>query len=159
MRGLVTVLKKECIDNLRDRRTIISSFSLAILGPALFVGMMTFVLNTALGEALDPIRLATVGADNAPRLMAYLERENTEITRVEIDDPRQAVRDGEYDLILVIPDDYQQRYSNGQINALSLIHDSSGLGRSKSDLSRARAMIGAYGQVIGALRLELRLQF
>ena len=33
----LTVLKKECIDNFRDRRTIISSFSLAALGPLGFV--------------------------------------------------------------------------------------------------------------------------
>ncbi|MDP6374223.1 MAG: ABC transporter permease [Pseudomonadales bacterium] len=156
MKGLATVLKKECIDNLRDRRTIISSFSLAILGPALFVGMMAFVLNTALGEALDPVKITAVGSDNAPRLMAYLERKNTEITRAELADPRQSVRDGDHDLVLVIPDDYQARYRKGEINALALIHDSSGLGRSKRDMSRARALIAAYGQVIGALRLELR---
>ena len=51
MSGFLIVLRKECTDNIRDRRTIISSFSLALLGPALFVGLMAFVLNTALGSA------------------------------------------------------------------------------------------------------------
>ena len=32
------VLKKECMDNIRDKRTILSSFSLALLGPVFFVG-------------------------------------------------------------------------------------------------------------------------
>ncbi|MGK0223540.1 MAG: ABC-type Na+ efflux pump permease subunit, partial [Limisphaerales bacterium] len=49
------VLKKECLDNIRDRRTIISSFSLAILGPIFFVGIMVFVLERALGENDDGI--------------------------------------------------------------------------------------------------------
>ena len=58
MRGLRTVLIKECRDNLRDRRTILSSFSLSLLGPALFIGLMSFVLNTTIGESADPAELA-----------------------------------------------------------------------------------------------------
>ena len=54
MSGFKTVLLKECRDNFRDRRTILSSFSLAVLGPVLFIGLMSFVLNTALGESSEP---------------------------------------------------------------------------------------------------------
>jgi sodium transport system permease protein len=156
MSPLLTVLGKECIDNLRDRRTILSSFSLANLGPALFVGIMAFVLNTALGEAVDPIRLSAVGADHAPHLIEFLERQETEISREEISDPRAAVRNGSHDLVLVIPPDYAERYAAGKVNAVALIHDSSGLGRTRRDLARARSLINAYGQTIGLLRLELR---
>ena len=56
-------LVKECKDNLRDRRTILSSFSLSFLGPALFIGLMSFVLNTAIGESdvLDPCPFLIAG--------------------------------------------------------------------------------------------------
>ncbi len=77
MRGFMTVLRKECTDNMRDRRTIISSFSLALLGPALFVGLMAFVLNTALGTSTDAVALTVVGSENAPQLVSYLEQQNT----------------------------------------------------------------------------------
>ena len=51
---------------LRDRRTIISSFSLAILGPAFFVGMMTFVGVTQ----TDGVGLSKVAAGIWNRMKA-----------------------------------------------------------------------------------------
>lgn len=105
MTGFAIVLAKECRDNIRDRRTIISSLSLAVLGPALFVGLMAFVLDSAVGESSDPVEITVVGADHAPGLMAFLETQNTRIERVDLEDPRGAVAGGSRKLVLSIPDD------------------------------------------------------
>lgn len=156
MRGFMTVLRKECTDNIRDRRTIISSFSLALLGPALFVGLMAFVLNTALGSSTDSVALTVVGSDNAPQLVAFLEQQNTQINREELDDPKQAVIDGSHDLILVIPETYAARFSKGQINSLPLIYDSSSIGKARRNYNQVRDMIRRFAQGIGFLRLQLR---
>ena len=156
MRGFMTVLRKECTDNIRDRRTIISSFSLALLGPALFVGLMAFVLNTALGSSTDSVALTVVGSDNAPQLVAFLEQQNTEINREELDDPKQAVIDGSHDLILVIPETYAARFSKGQINSLPLIYDSSSIGKARRNYNQVRDIIRRFAQGIGFLRLQLR---
>ncbi len=156
MRGFMTVLRKECTDNIRDRRTIISSFSLALLGPALFVGLMAFVLNTALGTSTDAVALTVVGSENAPQLVSYLEQQNTEISREELEDPKQAVIDGIHDLILVIPETYAERFSNGEINSLPLIYDSSSLGKARRNYNQVRDMIRRFAQGIGFLRLQLR---
>ncbi|MCZ6853550.1 MAG: ABC transporter permease [Gammaproteobacteria bacterium] len=156
MRGFMTVLRKECTDNIRDRRTIISSFSLALLGPALFVGLMAFVLNTALGSSTDAVALTVVGSDNAPQLVAFLEQQNTEISHAELSDPKQAVIDGRHDLILVIPETYAARFSKGQINSLPLIYDSSSLGKARRNYNQVRDMIRRFAQGIGFLRLQLR---
>lgn len=156
MRGFMTVLRKECTDNIRDRRTIISSFSLALLGPALFVGLMAFVLNTALGTSTDAVVLTVVGSENAPQLVSYLEQQNTEISREELENPKQAVIDGSHDLILVIPETYARRFSNGEINSLPLIYDSSSLGKARRNYNQVRDMIRRFAQGIGFLRLQLR---
>ncbi len=156
MRGFMVVLRKECTDNIRDRRTIISSFSLALLGPALFVGLMAFVLNTALGSSTDSVALTVVGSDNAPQLVAFLEQQNTEINREELEDPKQAVIDGSHDLILVIPETYAARFSKGQINSLPLIYDSSSIGKARRNYNQVRDMIRRFAQGIGFLRLQLR---
>lgn len=156
MRGFMTVLRKECTDNIRDRRTIISSFSLALLGPALFVGLMAFVLNTALGTSTDAVALTVVGSENAPQLVSYLEQQNTEISREELENPKQAVIDGSHDLILVIPETYAERFSNGKINSLPLIYDSSSLGKARRNYNQVRDMIRRFAQGIGFLRLQLR---
>ena len=156
MKGMRTVLIKECRDNIRDRRTILSSFSLALLGPALFIGLMSFVLNAAVGESDDPIEVAVIGADNAPNLVAHLASQNTTLTHIEAADPRAEIISRRQNLILLISDDYQERFARGEINAVTLLHDSSKLGSSRRHFSAARSMISGYARRIGLLRLQLR---
>ncbi|MEQ8857675.1 MAG: ABC transporter permease [Pseudomonadales bacterium] len=156
MSGFGVVLVKECRDNLRDRRTLLASFSLALLGPVLFTGMMSFVLTSTLGESRDAFRLAVVGAEHAPQLVAYLGRQNLELAEVDLDDPRQAVRDGREDLLLVIDPDYPQRLADGHSASLSLIYDSSQMGTARRNFSRAEQLIGQYARKLAVLRLQLR---
>ncbi|MEM7097157.1 MAG: ABC transporter permease [Pseudomonadota bacterium] len=155
--SFTTVLKKECLDNLRDRRTLLSSFSLAILGPIFFVGIMVFVLERALGESDDPTVFSVIGAQYAPALMAYLERENTKVTRLDpVDDPQTLVTSGQHDLVLIISPDYGDRYEKGNRNTLLLINDSSKLSSQRRHLSNLRGLISNYSRTIGLLRLQLR---
>lgn len=156
MSRLLTVLIKECRDNLRDRRTIISSFSLAIGGPAFFIAMMSFVLNTAVGKSDDPVELAIVGADYAPGLVAFLESENTHLQRLSTDNPRAEVEDDRHDLVLVIDADYPERFRAGQINSIALIYDSSELGSVRRQYAQTREMVSRYARTLGMLRLQIR---
>lgn len=156
MSGFGVVLAKECRDNLRDRRTILASFSLALLGPVFFVGLMSFVLTSTLGESRESFRLAVVGAEHAPQLVDHLRRHNVDLETVHLDDPRQAVRDGREDLVLVIDAEYPERLEAGEIGAVSLIYDSSQMGTARRNFSRARQMIAQYGRKLGVLRLQLR---
>ncbi len=156
MNRMLTVLGKECRDNFRDRRTIISSFALALFGPALFIGLMTFVLNTAVGESREPVEFAIVGADYAPDLVAHLERQNTIIHTIESADPKQEVIDDLRELILVIPANYRDRFTRGEINSVSLIYDSSEIGSNRRHFGTVRDMIRSYARMIGILRLQLR---
>jgi sodium transport system permease protein len=154
--GFGVVLAKECRDNLRDRRTILASFSLALLGPVFFVALMSFVLTSTLGESRESFRLAVVGAEHAPQLVDHLRRHNVDLETVQIDDPRQAVRDGREDLVLVIDAEYPERLAAGEIGAVSLIYDSSQMGTARRNFSRTRQMIAQYGRKLGVLRLQLR---
>ncbi len=156
MSGFGVVFAKEFTDNIRDRRTLLSSFSLAVLGPIFFVGIMVFVLDRALGESDDPIEFAVVGAPYAPQLMAHLEQQNTDITRIETDRPRDVVRDGDHKLVLVINPDYEDRYAQGNLNTLLLVYDSSEISSSRRHLGTLRAYINQYSATVGALRLWLR---
>ncbi len=156
MRGFGVVLAKECRDNVRDKRTILASFSLALLGPALFAGLMSFVLNTTLGESREAFRLAVVGAERAPTLIDHLSRHNVKLAPVTLDDPRAAVRDGRESLVLVIGADYRKRYQAGQTASVELIYDGSSHGASRRNLEQTRQMIGEYARKLGLLRLQLR---
>jgi sodium transport system permease protein len=154
--GFSVVVRKECVDNLRDRRTIISSLALALLGPALIVGLMTLVLDTTLGEAREPYALAVSGSDYAPELVAFLARQNVVIERVTTEEPRKAVEDGRYPLLLVIDPDFGARFRAGRMNSVALVYDSAGLGTTRRNAALTRQYLQAYSQRLATLRLQLR---
>ncbi len=156
MNGFRAVLNKECKDNIRDRRTIISSFSVAVLGPTVFVALMAFVLDSTIGELSEPVLLTVMGGDNAPGLVAHLESRNAKITHKALEDPRQAVIDGEQTLVLVIPDDFPERLASGKVNALALIYESSDIGKARRNYLLIQQMIMSYSRTIGLMRLQLR---
>ena len=156
MSGFTVVLAKECRDNVRDKRTILAAFGMALLGPALFVGLMSFVLTTTLGETRESFRLAVVGAEHAPRLMEHLSQYNVEVAPVEIAAPRAAVRDGVEGLVLVIDPDYRERYLAGEMASVALVYDSSKMGSPRRNFTRARQMIDQYSRKLGVLRVQLR---
>ena len=156
MNKLAVVFAKEVTDNFRDRRTLLSSFSLAVIGPIFFVGLMVFVLDRALGEADTAIEFAVVGAEHAPQLMQHLAQQNTDITQQDTDEPRNLVRSGDHKIVLVINADYAERYASGTVNTLSLIYDSSEMSSARRDLAQLRRHINVYSRTVGAMRLWLR---
>jgi sodium transport system permease protein len=66
-----TIFKKETVDNLRDKRTLLSSFSLSVLSPLLFVGLMVFILDQAIGKSDSKPEAHLIGAEHAPALVDW----------------------------------------------------------------------------------------
>ncbi len=152
MKGALIVLRKECVDNFRDRRTLLSSFSMAVLGPLLFVALMSFVLNQALGKSDEPLELTVVGAQYAPSLMDHLQRSNTTLSEVALADPEAAVRNGDQSLVLVIPESYGADFDTGKRPSIALIYDSSDFGSARRKFSQAYGMVSRHERTLGMLR-------
>ena len=110
MNPFLTVLAKECTDNIRDYRSLFSSLSVALLGPLLIVGLLIFVLDKTLRDFEEPIAFTLMGADHAPNLVAYLRANNTRIDQREpVEDPSTLIKSGEAEIILVIQPNYGER--------------------------------------------------
>ena len=150
-----TIFKKETLDNLRDKRTLLSSFSLSVLSPLLFVGLMIFILNQALGQGDNKPQAHLLGAENAPALIEWLEAQGAQFTPTSVNDPRQAVSDGELNLVLVVPPSYAESF-NGGSGHVKLIHDSSKFGDTTRHYAQLSAMLRGYSGLIGRMRLQVR---
>ncbi|HEY0856866.1 MAG TPA: ABC transporter permease subunit [Albitalea sp.] len=88
LRSAIAVFRKEWVDALRDRRTL-----LIVLGSALFMGPLAMVGMTliAAGMAADATikEVHVVGADQAPTLQRFIEREGMVVKAVPATvDPR-----------------------------------------------------------------------
>tara|TARA_B110000977_G_scaffold102826_1_gene134307 strand:- start:3253 stop:4428 length:1176 start_codon:yes stop_codon:yes gene_type:complete len=157
MNPFLTVLAKECTDNIRDYRSVFSSLSVALLGPLLVVGLLIFVLDKTLRDYEEPIAFTLIGAEHAPGLVAYLRANNTQVDQREpVEDPSTLIELGEAEIILVIQPNYGERYTEGLQNQLALFFDSSSYSSGRRDLATLDRLIERYSDTIGTLRLRYR---
>ncbi len=143
------VFRKELLESIRDRRSLLSLLLLPLVGPVL----VSLVLTQALEQQapVDSLKLPVVGAQNAPGLIAYLESRDVEI----VAPPAKvvtAVREQEVDLVLVIPDDFGTRFRAGRTTTVELIADESRQD-TQSSVRRVRGVLEAHAQAVGTLRI------
>ncbi len=155
---VLVVAGKEIRENLRDRRTLFSALIFGpLFGPLLFALMMTLTLDRAVSNLDAPLELAVAGQSLAPNLMRYLEENGTTLKPAPptLAAAQAAVRAGDIDLVLVVPEQYVEQLSRGQPAPLELVWDSSNNQVSKH-ATRAHALLQAYGRQLAALRLQAR---
>lgn len=148
-----TVFKKEIIDNVRDRRTLAAALFYPVLGPAMIL-FMIFAIGQIRGESEQALMLPVQGADNAPNLIAFLEQNRVTIEAAP-DDPERAVRQGNEDVVLIIPEDFGAAFTDGRPAAVRLVMDQS-RNEAMRAIQRARLLLQAYSHQIGRLRLRVR---
>ncbi len=158
MKTLLTVFRKEFLENLRDRRTILSALVFGpLFGPLLLA--LTLQLSLSRNEAIadEPMAVAVTHAERAPNLMAFLRERNVSIEEVTLDDAgaRAAILDRAHKLVLAVPEDYGARLAAGQPAPLRLYADSSDLFNDRVG-DRLRTLLSQHAQQIAQLRLLAR---
>jgi sodium transport system permease protein len=154
MRGAGVVFRKEVVDNLRDRRTVIASFFSALIGPLMVIFLITMLGETTTERAQTPLSLPVVGAERAPGLIDFLRQQDVDI-RPAPADPEAAVRSGSVHVVLEIPEGFGEDFVASRPATVRLIIDDSRHAAGVS-VQRARRLLDAYSQQLGALRLLAR---
>lgn len=154
LRRIGVIAHKEIIDNLRDRRSVGNALFAVLLNPLLYVVLFGFLNRTFTEQAERPLALHVVGAANAPNLIRFLDQNNVDILPGP-EDPESAVRTGDVDVVLVIPDDFGEHFTGGRPAQVQLIVDQSNQGGTIA-ADRARSLISQYSGQIGNLRLLAR---
>jgi sodium transport system permease protein len=157
MRSLLTVFGKEFLENLRDRRTLLSALLFGpLFGPLLFGLMVSRMLNQSVVESDEPLRLTISGADNAPGLTRYLEAHGVKLSKANLseNEARAAVRRSAQ-IVLIIPKEYGARFTLGVPAPVLLVADSAD-SQTRKSADRARSILGGYASSIAQLRLQAR---
>ncbi len=159
MNGLLTVFRKEVLDNLRDRRTLLTMAASIVLMPVLMFGLLWFVSSKVKEEtdvvSAKAIELPVVGAELAPNLMNWLRQNNIDIVAPP-DNPEQSVRDGTHRVVLIIESEFVDAFVDGKPAPLRLIRDSSSSNLKSIGFSKVRELLRGYSRQVGALRLQAR---
>lgn len=158
MGAVWTVFRKEVLENLRDRRVILSSFFFGVLlAPVIFGLITTMVSKRAVENQDKPLDLPIAGAAHAPNLVQFLRENGANIKDVQLttDQAMDAVRSGERDMVLLIGEGYGKALQSGKPAPLSLVVDTSN-SRTTPSADRARHLLQAYGHQLAVLRLMVR---
>jgi len=145
--SLWTILRKEVIDNARDRRTLVTMSASIIMMPLLMFGLLWFIDKTVKEETdlvnSEAFKLPVIGAEHAPNLLNWLRQNNIEIISPP-SDPEESVSRGEHRAILVIDDTFPESFRKGETAPLRLIHDSSITGLEKIGFSTVEGAIRSH---------------
>ena len=154
MRGAGVVLRKELLDNLRDKRSVSSALLVPLLGPALIIAMLMVVGRTQTEKAEKPLELPIVGAEHAEVLVHFLEQQGV-LPQDPPADPGAAVKAGDVDLVLEIPEDWGDAFAVGHPATVRLIVDESRQA-TRVNVRRTERLLDRFDAVYGNLRLLAR---
>ncbi len=158
MRTLLTVFAKEFLENLRDRRTLLSALLFGpLFGPLLFGLMVSRMLEQSVVESDVPLKITISGGRHAPGLIRYLQGRGVKLTETELseNEARAAVRGGSSQVVLLVPEEYPKLFVAAQPAPLLLFADSAD-SQTRKIADRAKGMLATYGSTIAQLRLEMR---
>jgi len=152
IRQAIIVYKKELKDMVRDRRMLIAAFSFALLGPV-FMGFI-FMLTTDKDAAEQNARLAMANMQQAPGLVAFLEKREITVIPYNGDTAPDILPEGS-DAVLMLPDDYAASLKSGRVIMGALyVNESSKTGMEKGfEISGAVDRFGGY---VAGIRLTAR---
>lgn len=154
-RAILTVFLKEVKENLRDRRTLMSAFLTGpLLGPLLFVILISVTLNRELDKAEQPLPVPVLGAEFAPNLLDAL-RAGGVVPGAPVADPVQTVRQQDADVVLRIASNYGKAWREGEPVQVELFYDSSQRA-ANSSVERVTRLVEGYARQQGAMRLVAR---
>lgn len=149
------VFLKECRDNIRDRRTLMTVLLFGpLFGPVLFAIIMSTTIKMGADEAEKALTLPVQGMENAPALMDFLQENRLEIEAFE-GDPETAVREQDKDYVLVVGTDYAEAMREGRPAPLQFYADRSRQ-RLSGEFSRVKRTINGWDRQLTQLRLLAR---
>ena len=159
MAGFGVVFRKEFVDSLRERRSVVTALVFGpLLGPILFVLLANYAVNLQIDEAEQPIEVPVVGGEEAENLMAHLFRRQIDVVHgrfLDLDSLRDAVRTGDVEVGLVVDPGFGEALRTGEPARLWIVADMAN-NTARRSISRLRSALGEYSAGIGTHRLVLR---
>jgi sodium transport system permease protein len=137
---VMTMVRKELIDAIRDKRSVMAGLYYAIGTPLIMCGLF-MVLITQLSNP-DTLEIDIQAPQNAPDLVRYLEQAG--ISHSDGPDVKA--------ISLIISDDYAEQMGKAKPAVVTLIADKSNE-KLQSSIRRVEIKLQAYSSEMGSLRL------
>jgi sodium transport system permease protein len=154
MNKIWIICQKEVLDSMRDYRSWSTGLFWAIFGPLMMGGMLIMVGSSFREDVEKPLNLPVQNSQNAPGLIQFLQGHNVIVLPAPAD-PAAAVKQGDVDVVLIIPKEYGENFPLSETATVELVLDSSRQSASVN-ITRIENLLEGYGKYIGSLRLVAR---
>ncbi len=151
---IATIFRKEIIDALRDRRTLLTVLISAVLmGPLVLLALSALVAS--LEANAEQREVVVAGLDDAPTLRNFLERQTFTVRAAPPDYEAQLRRAKLVEAVVVVPKDFEAALQRGDAPIVEIVADSANQ-RSLASSARAARLLGALNRERAMLTLALR---
>ncbi len=148
------VFRKELLDALRDRRTLmVVLVSAVLLGPMVLIALSS--LLASFEAQAERREVVVVGIAHAPGLKNFLERQSYSVKAAPADYEAKLRASKLSDAVLVVPERFEQAMLAGEQPTIEIVSDS-GNRQSQASAGRAAQLVSAYGRERGQLSLLVR---
>lgn len=150
----LTVFRKELLDALRDRRTLLTVLlSSVAMGPVVL--MLLSSLVSGIEKRAEAREVMIVGRAQGPTLVNYLQRQTYVLTDAPVDWERR-MRDSKLaNPVLVIPAGFEAALTSGEPPVVEVV-GSSDNPRANSGMNRIVRLLQGYNREQATLRLAVR---
>ena len=149
-----TVYRKEIIDALRDRRTLLTVLmSSVLMGPLVLVAISALVAS--LESRAELREVVVVGMERAPTLQNYFERQTFTIKAAPRDFEAQLRAATLVDPVVVVPVDFEAALRRGEAPILEVVADSANQ-RSLAGSRMIEGLLAGFNRERASLNLALR---
>jgi sodium transport system permease protein len=150
---VATIARKEIVDLFRDRRTMLVILVTAVLaGPVMLLLVVNLVARQI--DRATELTLPVSGAEHAPALVAFLERQQVKILPAPAD-AEEKVRTGDLDVLLEIEPQFAADVAKGKAGSVRLVYDRS-RDRARAPIAEVESLLRAYSRDWGRSRMLLR---
>lgn len=153
-RGALTVFRKEIVDALRDRRTLmVVLLSSVVLGPVVLIALSVFVASFE--ARAEKREVVVLGIEHAPSLRNYFERQ-TYTVKVAPPDFEQQLRQSRLgDPVVIVPADFEQAVLRGDAPVVEVVSDSANK-QAEGGAARIQRLLGGFSRERAVLQLATR---
>jgi sodium transport system permease protein len=148
------VFRKELIDALRDRRTLlVVLLSSVAIGPLVMIALSALVAG--IEKRAEERTVVVAGIEHAPTLRNYLERQTYRIDEAPADYEAQLKSQSLGDPVLLIGKEFEAELARGEPPLLEIV-SSSGNQRAGTSVNRLTRLLRGFSSEHATLRLALR---
>ena len=149
-----TVLRKEIIDSLRDKRTMLGVLlSGVVMGPLILIAISAFIAT--MEEHAEKREVFISGLAHGPSLQNFLERQTWVVKEAPADFEALLRASKLGDPVVLLPSDFESAIERGEAPVVEVVSDSANR-QSSSALSRVLQLLNGFNRERAGLTLATR---